>query len=203
MPIPTHDGGLEHTAAAFDDASVWLTSARAGKIILFPPQVYLLTLVSYFLTGPSSAPSPALDQPSCGPPADDLAADPIANYKAQRAALLSFLSRTPTSRLGNASNAKPHPTANIPWAEKVICPTSLFMCRSDGRVVLGLDKPGPELRESERGGDGDRVVLVTFSKSGAKDADIRWRADVLQEEKRAEMVEREPIERLDGKGQKL
>ena len=38
IPIPTHDGGLEHTAATFDDATVWLDRARKGDIILFPPQ---------------------------------------------------------------------------------------------------------------------------------------------------------------------
>jgi hypothetical protein len=197
--MPTHDGGVEHTAATFDDASAWLAGARMGRIILFPPQFYLLSLVSDFLTGP---PPPSLPPDS---PTDDPATAVTARYEAQRAALLSFINRTPTSRSGDAPGSGPHPTANIPWSEKVICPTSLFTRRGDGRVVLGLDKPGPELRGSEIGGDGDRVVLVRFRKGGPADLDVRWRVDVLREEKRAEMVKRETTEtrERDSKGPKL
>ena len=38
-------------------------------------------------------------------------------------------------------------------------PHNLFIRVSDGRVVLGLDKPGPELKDSKRGGDWERVAL--------------------------------------------
>lgn len=50
IPNPTHDGGLEHTEAKFLPASTWLEKARSGEIILFPPQFFLLTIVSQFLT---------------------------------------------------------------------------------------------------------------------------------------------------------
>jgi hypothetical protein len=50
IPNPTHDGGLEHTEAKFLPASTWLDKARSGEIILFPPQFFLLSLVSQFLT---------------------------------------------------------------------------------------------------------------------------------------------------------
>jgi len=50
IPIPTHDGGIEHTAARFAPAHTWLDAARAGKIVLFPPQFFLLHLVSDFFT---------------------------------------------------------------------------------------------------------------------------------------------------------
>ncbi|QDS70290.1 hypothetical protein FKW77_007999 [Venturia effusa] len=50
IPSPTHDGGLEHTEARFLPASTWLEKARSGEVILFPPQFFLLTLVSQFLT---------------------------------------------------------------------------------------------------------------------------------------------------------
>ncbi|TID19503.1 hypothetical protein E2P81_ATG06671 [Venturia nashicola] len=50
IPNPTHDGGLEHTEAKFLPAETWLEQARSGKIILFPPQFFLLTIVSQFLT---------------------------------------------------------------------------------------------------------------------------------------------------------
>lgn len=50
IPIPTHDGGIEHTAARFAPAHTWLDAARKGQIVLFPPQFFLLYLVSEFFT---------------------------------------------------------------------------------------------------------------------------------------------------------
>lgn len=61
------------------------------------------------------------------------------------------------------------------------------MRKSDGRSVLGLDKPGPELVGSGRGGDGERVVLVRFSKEGPRDVEVRWRKEVLEEERVAKL----------------
>ncbi|KAK3693336.1 hypothetical protein B0T22DRAFT_496170 [Podospora appendiculata] len=168
---PTHDGGLEHTAATFEHAATWLDKARAGDIILYPPQYYLLHLVSQFTqstrpNGPVSA---------------------YEYYQNQREALVSFLKTTPTVRPG--VHTKTHPTAEIPWADKIMSPTSLFVRRSDKRLVLGLDKPGPELKETKRGGDWDRVVLVNFSKDGPRYVEVRWRDDVLREEREGEGVE--------------
>ncbi|KAK0631411.1 NUDIX domain-containing protein [Immersiella caudata] len=162
---PTHDGGLEHTAATFDDASAWISRARAGEIVLFPPQCYLLNLVSEFTK----------DTPQQG--------DATAHYQAQRDALIQFLQRVPTSRPEAPSTVKPHPTAQIPWAEKVMSPTSLFIRRGDRRFVLGLDKPGPELKGSGRGGDWDRVVLVEFKKEGPTGVEVRLRDEVLKNER--------------------
>lgn len=62
-------------------------------------------------------------------------------------------------------------------------PVGLLMRRRDGRSVLALDKPGPELRGSRRGGDARRVVLVRFGREGPRDVDVRERAEVLAEEK--------------------
>lgn len=89
IPTPTHDGGVEHTAATFDDARAWLGRARAGDIILFPPQFYLLHLVSEFLRPQPSTPE--------GPPQQQRE-----YYQAQRNALLEFLKRTPTSTSASA-----------------------------------------------------------------------------------------------------
>ena len=72
-------------------------------------------------------------------------------------------------------------------------PAALFVRQKDGRLVLGLDKPGVELKGSGRGGDWERVVLVNFRKEGPKDVDVRGRAEVLREEK----------EDGDGEGSKL
>lgn len=56
IPVPTHDGGIEHTAAQFLPAEKWLSMAQANEIILFPPQFFLLTMVSQFLTPAATTP---------------------------------------------------------------------------------------------------------------------------------------------------
>ncbi|PVH75260.1 hypothetical protein DL98DRAFT_466635 [Cadophora sp. DSE1049] len=71
----------------------------------------------------------------------------------------------------------------ITWADKVMSPIGLLMRKSDGRSVLGLDKPGPELKGSVRGGDEGRVVLVKFRKEGPRDVEVRGRGEVLSEER--------------------
>jgi len=64
IPNPTPDGGLEHTTAQFLPAEKWLDMARSGEIILFPPQFFLLTMVSQFLTPtlPNAVTSETLEQ---------------------------------------------------------------------------------------------------------------------------------------------
>ena len=54
LQIPTSDGGIEHTEAEFLPAAEWLSRARADKIILFPPQFFLLSLVADYLKCPTS-----------------------------------------------------------------------------------------------------------------------------------------------------
>jgi hypothetical protein len=49
IPVPTHDGGVEHTAARFLSSHRWLDMARRDEIILFPPQFFLLSMVARFL----------------------------------------------------------------------------------------------------------------------------------------------------------
>ncbi|KAI4247353.1 MAG: hypothetical protein LQ352_006175 [Teloschistes flavicans] len=49
LHIPTSDGGVEHTEAQFLPANEWLDLAQADKIILFPPQFFLLSMVASFL----------------------------------------------------------------------------------------------------------------------------------------------------------
>jgi 8-oxo-dGTP pyrophosphatase MutT (NUDIX family) len=55
IPVPTHDGGIEHTAARFAPAGEWLEKARKGDVILFPPQFLLLYLIEPFLANPSAS----------------------------------------------------------------------------------------------------------------------------------------------------
>lgn len=59
----------------------------------------------------------------------------------------------------------------------------MFIREGDGRVVLGLEKPGLELKGSDRAGDWDRVVLVSFGKGGPSKVEVRLREDILKEEK--------------------
>lgn len=155
---PTSDGGIEHTAATFAPAAEWLAQQRRGEIFLFPPQCFLLTMVARaFATVPADA-----------------------GYEAQREALLQFVRRgTEVS----GSSGRSRETAKIPWTDKVMSPEVLFRRESDNRLVLGVDKPGLELKGSGRGGDFERVVLVNFTKEGPRDVEVRDREDVMKEQK--------------------
>ncbi|KAI1374183.1 hypothetical protein F4677DRAFT_447509 [Hypoxylon crocopeplum] len=172
--IPTPDGGVEITAARFDVASAWLEKQCKGEIVLFPPQCFLLHLLSQFLVGPpSGSPSPS---------------ELTEYYCSQREKLRVFLTTVPTT---SDPKAAKHPTAQIPWGEKVISPTMLGIRQSDKRPILGLDKPGPELKGSDRGGDWERVVLVKFAKGTAKDVEVRSRDEILAEERQIEGTAKE------------
>ncbi|KAL8675202.1 MAG: hypothetical protein Q9168_000455 [Polycauliona sp. 1 TL-2023] len=76
LHIPTCDGGVEHTEARFLPASEWLSLAQADKIILFPPQFFLLRLVADFLKPDTSNGDTGLS---------------AANLQAQREGLLEFV----------------------------------------------------------------------------------------------------------------
>ncbi|OOF96047.1 hypothetical protein ASPCADRAFT_207393 [Aspergillus carbonarius ITEM 5010] len=67
-----------------------------------------------------------------------------------------------------------------PWTEKCICPKMLKVS-SDGRTVLALDHPGPELKTSGRQGETERVVLVKFKKGSVQDVEVRWKKDMFGE----------------------
>ncbi|KAI1209629.1 uncharacterized protein F4807DRAFT_425687 [Annulohypoxylon truncatum] len=167
--IPTPDGGVEITAARFDYASSWLEKQRKGEIVLFPPQCFLLHLLAQFLVGPppgSLSPSELTDY-----------------YRSQREKLRGFLATVPTA---SEPKAVKHSTAQIPWGDKAISPHVLGIRKSDKRSILGLEKPGPELKETDRGGDWERVVLVKFDKGVAREVEVRSREEVLAEERRLE-----------------
>lgn len=172
VAAPTSDGGIEHTAATFAAPREWLRRQEAGEIVLFPPQCFLLTMVARAFEGAGVG----------------------ADYAAQRRALLDFVTRVPPApeEEGNSQageREKMHPTAMIPWTEKVMSPEVLFVRRSDGRLVLGIDKPAAELRGIGRGGDFERVVLARFGKEGPRDVEVRNREDVFQEEREADARE--------------
>lgn len=158
---PTSDGGIEHTAATFAPAAEWLAQQRRGEIFLFPPQCFLLTMVARaFATVPTDA-----------------------GCEAQREALLTFIRSGTQVSAGGVSSKRSQETAVIPWTDKVMSPEVLFRRESDGRLVLGVDKPGFELKGSGRGGDFERVVLVNFTKEGPRDVEVRDREEIMNEQK--------------------
>ncbi|KAI4237335.1 MAG: hypothetical protein LQ349_001919 [Xanthoria aureola] len=150
LHIPTCDGGVEHTEAQFLPAAEWLSLARAGKIVLFPPQFFLLTLVADFLTAAADDD----DDDGGGLTAAE-------TLRAQRERLQAFVK-----------------TGDPPWGEKCISPWPLK--KEGKRLVMGLDEPGPELEGTDRRGDAERVVFVQFKgKEGTSGMEVGWRKDVL------------------------
>lgn len=69
-----------------------------------------------------------------------------------------------------------------PWTDMCISPKMLKMT-SDGRTALALDHPGPELKDTHRRGESDRVVLVKFAKGSARKVEVHWKKDILSEER--------------------
>ena len=158
IPTPTTDGGLEHTTARFLPASAWLRLAQEGRIIMFPPQFFLLHQIAQHFDGLS------------GPTAyGSISREPLPRdeLEARRKRLLEFVTMTGTPK----------------WTEKVISPIVLpprdGKRRPDNRSVLALDKPGPELKDSGRSGERDSCVLVNFRKEGPRELSIISRAEAL------------------------
>lgn len=152
IPVPTTDGGLEHTTARFLPASAWLRLAQEGRIILFPPQFFLLHQVAQHfdnLSSPKAYGSVSRNQA------------PREELEARRKRLVDFI------RSGDP-----------PWTEKCISPTVQpprgGKRREDGRVVLGLNRPGPELEAASTGRKGiqEQCVLVDFKKDGPRRLEV-------------------------------
>jgi 8-oxo-dGTP pyrophosphatase MutT (NUDIX family) len=89
--------------------------------------------------------------------------------------LLSFIHQQP-----NPDDGTP------PWSHKYISPYALTLAhpREDGKVVLALDKPGPEVEGFGLKGDGERVVLVKWRKEGPRELEVRMKREVLEEGRR-------------------
>ncbi|KAH8626910.1 hypothetical protein IG631_18928 [Alternaria alternata] len=171
IPNPTHDGGIEHTAARFLPPNKWIDLARQNRIILFPPQFFLTLLLSPYLA--ATVTSPSSPTPS------------ISELQLEREKCLDFL-RKPRMYEG-----KPE----VSFAEACISPIVLGKGQygekgQDGvggvdkdTAVLVLDRPGKEVEEQE-GGKGRRglrewVVTTRFKGEGPRDVDVRRREDVL------------------------
>lgn len=113
--------------------------------------------------------------PFLTPPSSSTSQSSTSELQKQRDSVLEFLK-------GDGGDGK-----GIEWADKVMSPIGLMMRKSDGRSVLALDKPGPELKGSGRAGDEKRVVLVKFGKEGPRDVEVRERIEILAEEKKREV----------------
>jgi 8-oxo-dGTP pyrophosphatase MutT (NUDIX family) len=131
---------IETMAPEWRTARDWLSRARSGEIILFPPQFLLLYLASEVLDGPGDSPEDILRK-------RDVLKQKIADGR---------------------------------WGEKYISPIGTSF-GDDGRSVLVLDKPGPELKDSGLKGDDEYVVLVKFRKEGPRDVEVGLRKDVLKD----------------------
>lgn len=158
IPVPTTDGGLEHTTARFLPAAAWLRLAQEGRIIMFPPQFFLLHLVAQHFDNLSSPTAYG-----------SISRDPLPReeLEARRKRLLEFVTTTGTPR----------------WTDKCISPIVLpprdGKRREDNRSVLALDKPGPELKDSGRAGEREYCVLVNFRKEGPRQLSVISRSEAL------------------------
>jgi hypothetical protein len=71
-------------------------------------------------------------------------------------------------------------TGSPPWTDKCISPRGVMFRKQDGRAVLALDKPGPEVEMLDRKGDDERVVLVKFSKQGPREVEVMLKKDAMK-----------------------
>lgn len=162
IPTPTTDGGLEHTTARFLPASAWLRLAQEGRIILFPPQFFLLHQAAQYLDNLSSP-------TAYGSITRDHV--PREELEARRSRLVEAIK-----------------SGSPPWTEKCISPTVQpprgGKRREDGRVVLGLERPGPELEAANAGrrGHSEDCVLVDFRKEGPRRVAVISREEAMRPE---------------------
>lgn len=160
IPVPTTDGGLEHTHARFLPASVWLRLAQEGRIILFPPQFFLLHQVAQHF---DNLPSPTAYGSISRQPL------PREELEIRRKRLVEFVK-----------------SGNPPWTEMCISPTVLpprdGKRRTDQRVVLALNRPGPELEALNVGrrGVANECVLVDFRKEGPRRLAVISREEAMR-----------------------
>ena len=169
IPKPTHDGGIEHTAARFLPPNKWIDLARQNRIILFPPQFFLTLMLAPYLS--ANVTSPSSPTPS------------LSELQLEREKLIDFLNKP------RVYEDQPE----VSFAEACISPIVLgkgeYGDKSHDGVggvdkhtaVLVLDRPGKEVEEQGQGRRGIRewVVTTKFKGEGRRDVDVRRREDVL------------------------
>ena len=123
IPLPTSDGGIEHTSARFLPAASWLALADLREIVLFPPQYLLLHLLSPLLSPPASEESP-IDQREL-----------LGNLQTQRDRVVDFVH-----------------SGDPPWGVKCICPKAKNVGQGQialelsgpGPELVGTERRGEE-----------------------------------------------------------
>lgn len=169
IPNPTHDGGIEHTAARFLPPNKWIDLARQNRIILFPPQFFLTLLLSPYLSASVTSPSSPTPSPS--------------ELALEREKLMDFLHKPRTY------DGSPE----VPFSEACISPIVLgkgeYGQKSQDGVggvdkhtaVLVLDRPGKEVDAQGLGRRGIRewVVTTKFKGEGPRDVDVKRRDEIL------------------------
>ncbi|KXS96460.1 hypothetical protein AC578_3233 [Pseudocercospora eumusae] len=155
IPSPTTDGGKEHTTARFLPASAWCRLAQEGRIILFPPQFFLLHQVAQHFDDLRSPTDYA-----------SISRDPVPReeLEARRRRLVQFVK-----------------SGNPPWTDMCISPQTMPppKKREDGKQVLALHKPGPELKDTDRAGCTEQCVLVDFKREGPRRLEVVSRDEAL------------------------
>jgi 8-oxo-dGTP pyrophosphatase MutT (NUDIX family) len=170
IPNPTHDGGIEHTAARFLPPNKWIDLARQNRIILFPPQFFLTLMLSPFL-------SPTVTSPS----------DPIPDthtLQLERERAIDFINKPRMY----------HGEEEVSFAEACISPIPFGKGKygedkQDGTgrgidkytAVLDLSNAGGEVNKQGLGRRGIRewVVTTQFKGEGPRNVDVRLRDEVL------------------------
>ncbi|KAF2437520.1 hypothetical protein P171DRAFT_449746 [Karstenula rhodostoma CBS 690.94] len=161
IPHPTHDGGIEHTAARFLPPNKWIDLANQNRIILFPPQYFLAWHLAPLLA--PTVTSPASPVPS------------TAELQAERERLLEWLGGD-GGAFGKAI-VSPVVLGRGDYGED----------RQDGiggvdrdTAVLRLDYAGPELdKAGVRGEMREWVVTTKFKKEGPRDVRVVERGRIL------------------------
>lgn len=82
-----------------------------------------------------------------------------------------------------------NPEEKPSWAQKCISPQVLFTRKAEGLSVLSLAKPGPEAG-SDRAGVHNKVILVNFSGEGPRNAEVRDKREILEEERHRQSKEK-------------
>lgn len=153
---------VETMAPEYRTAKEWLSAAKTGEVILFPPQFFLLHLISQFLD---------LEPPNTQS-GDVYGKISAAEIVARRRKLYDFITTD----------------ENPPWKDKFISPMGKGQA-ADGRQILHLTNGSPELKDSELKGDESRVVLVAFQKGGPRQLEVRFAKDVFEEARRKQEKE--------------
>ena len=139
-----------------------MAAAQGGEVILFPPQFFLLHLISMFLDDD-------VERSGSGEGAGLYGKVSAAEIVGRRRKLYEFIT----------TDEKPV------WSEKFISPVGKGMT-GDGRAVLHLGNGSPELGGSGLEGDESRVVLVRFRKEGPRQLEVRMKKEVMEEVRRVE-----------------